>query len=63
VVLDGLAGGALWLPPKKSSPSNESAGLVCFGGAGSALGGAALLTGGPVLGRGGAGSSPNRSTF
>lgn len=50
--------------PKKSSPSNESPGLVCFGGAGP-FGGADLVAGGSVVaGRGaGAVSSPNRSTF
>jgi hypothetical protein len=55
---EGCAGGL----PRKSSPSNESPALVCFGGAGSDLGGGAFLVeGGPVLARGGAGSSPNRS--
>lgn len=65
-VLEGLSGGADCEPPKKSNPSNESAGFVCLGGAGSAFGGAGLVIDGPVvLGRGGAsvGSSPNRSTF
>jgi hypothetical protein len=65
-VLEGLSGGADCELPKKSNPSNESAGFVCLGGAGSAFGGAGLVIDGPVvLGRGGAsvGSSPNRSTF
>lgn len=59
-VLDGRAGCAEGPPPKKSSPSNESPALFCFGGAGSAFGGA-RATGGPVLARGGVGSSPKRS--
>lgn len=49
--------------PKKSSPSNESPGLLGFGGAGCWLeGGATRGAGSVVLGRtGGAMSSPNRS--
>jgi len=64
--LDGLAGGAVCAPPKKSNPSNESPGFVCLGGAGSTLEGSGLLVGGSVvLGRGGPEmlSSPNRSIF
>lgn len=42
---EGCAGGL----PRKSSPSNESPALVCFGGAGSDLGGGAFLVeGGPA---------------
>jgi hypothetical protein len=66
VVLDGRAGGADEAPPKKSKPSNESPGLVCFGGAASALGGNARPIEGPVvlgLGGAGSGSSPKRSMF
>jgi hypothetical protein len=61
-VLEGRAGGAE-LPPKKSRPKSESPAFVCFGGAGSAFGGGALVAaGGPVLDRGGAGvASPKRS--
>lgn len=65
-VLEDLSGGADCELPKKSNPSNESAGFVCLGEAGSAFGGAGLVIDGPVVfGRGGAsvGSSPNRSTF
>lgn len=60
-MLEGRAGCVDDEPPKKSSPSSESPALCCFGGAGSSLGGALVPTGGPVLGRGGAGSSPKRS--
>lgn len=65
-VLDGLAGGADCAPPKKSSPSKLSFGLVCFGGAAGALGGAGRLNDGSVvLGRTGWGvgsvGSPKRS--
>ena len=51
------------MPPKKSSPSRLSFGLVCFGGAAGAFGGGALLTAGSVvLGRAGSSISPKRST-
>jgi hypothetical protein len=62
-VLDGRAGCVVGPPPRKSKPNNESPAFVCFGGAASAFGGAARPpTGGPVLGRWGAGaSSPKRS--
>jgi hypothetical protein len=61
-VLDGRAGCDVGPPPKKSSPNNESPAFVCFGAAASAFGGAdRTFVGGPVLGRGGAGSSPKRS--
>lgn len=61
-MLDGRAGCDVGPPPKKSSPNSESPAFVCLGGAASALGGAdRTFVGGPVLGRGGAGSSPNRS--
>ncbi len=54
----GAAGGA----PKKSRPRRDSAGLVCFAGAGGALDGGCVPSGGPVLGRaGGVTSSPKRS--
>ena len=64
MVLDGLAGGPVVEPPKKSNPSKESAGFACFGGSAGAFGGGAAATfiGGPVLGLAG-GSSPKRSTF
>jgi hypothetical protein len=64
VVLDGLAGGLVVEPPKKSNPSKESAGFACFGGSAGAFGGGAVATfmGGPVLGLAG-GSSAKRSTF
>jgi len=64
VVLDGLAGGLVVEPPKKSNPSKESAGFACFGGSDGAFGGGAVATfmGGPVLGLAG-GSSAKRSTF
>jgi len=65
-VLDGLAGGADWVPPKKSRPSRLSPGFVCLGAAAGAFGGggALLVAGSVVLGLAGAGSfmSPNRST-
>lgn len=64
-VLEGLAGGADCVPPKKSNPSKLSPGRVCLGAAAGAFGGPGLLTAGSVvLGRAGceAGSSPNRST-
>jgi len=64
--LDGRAGGADCVPPKKSRPSNDSPGLFCFGGAAGALtgGGRAETAGSVVTGRGGCdGSSPNRSMF
>jgi hypothetical protein len=62
-VLEGLAGGADCVPPKKSKPRRLSPGLVDFGGAAGALGGAARTAGSVVLGRGGAGpvGSPNKS--
>ena len=64
MVLDGLAGVPVVEPPKKSNPSNESAGFACFGGSAGAFGGGAAATfmGGPVLGLAG-GSSAKRSTF
>jgi hypothetical protein len=59
--LDGLAGAAGELP-KKSSPSRDSAGFVCFAGAGCPFGGGCVPRGGPVLGlSGGEMSSPKRS--
>ena len=59
VLAGRLEGG--WGSPKKSSPSNESPGLFCFGGAG-CWGGATRGVGSVVLGRaGGAISSPNKS--
>lgn len=60
-LLAGLAGASACAPPKKSSPSNESAGLFCLGVA--LGGGATLFVGGPVLGLTGAEneSSPKRS--
>lgn len=64
--LDGLAGGADAVPPKKSNPNRLSPGLVCFGGATGAFGcgGALLIAGSVVLGLAGAASfiSPNKST-
>lgn len=59
--LEGRAGaGAL---PKKSNPSRDSAGLLCFAGATLAFGGGCVPAGGPVLGLAGAEiSSPNRSS-
>lgn len=66
-VLDGRAGGADCVPPKKSSPSKLSPGRVCLGCAAGALGGAGLLNDGSVvLGLAGCGiadpeSSPNKS--
>ena len=64
MVLDGLAGGLVVEPPKKSNPNNESAGFVCFGGSTGTFGGGAvaIFMGGPVLGLAG-GSSAKRSTF
>lgn len=63
-VLDGLAGGADCVPPKKSRPSKLSPGFVCFGGATGAFCTAGLCTAGSVvLGLAGGVSSPNRSTF
>lgn len=65
-LLDGLAGGSVGPPPKKSNPSNESPCFATFGGAASAFGGGWRDVVGPVvLGRGGAdiGSSPKRSIF
>lgn len=65
--LDGRAGGADCVPPKKSRPSSESPGLFCFGGAAGALGGGGRveIAGSVVLGLAmeGVGSSPKRSTF
>ena len=59
--LDGLAAGAGEVP-KKSNPSRDSAGFVCFAGAGAAFGGGLEPRGGPVLGLAGAlKSSPKRS--
>lgn len=46
--------------PKKSRPSRESAGLVCFGGAASDFGGTRLVGGPERLARG-ASSWANRS--
>ena len=63
-VLDGLAGGADCVPPKKSNPSKLSPGLVCLGGAAGAFCTAGLCTAGSVvLGLAGGSSSPNKSTF
>lgn len=64
-VLEGLAGGADCVPPKKSKPSKLSPGFVCFVCAAGALGGPGLLIEGSVvlgLAGCGAGSSPKRST-
>lgn len=47
--------------PKKSSPRSESAGLVCFGGVGSAFGGGLDGTAAAELALGIGASSPNRS--
>lgn len=49
--------------PKKSKPSSESAGFVCFGGAGSALGGGGLDIDGAadIVLEGGPSSSANKS--
>lgn len=59
--LEGRFGGGASVP-KKSKPSNESAGFVCFGGAGSAFGGGLVAIGAAVLALGGGGvSSPKRS--
>src|SRR5437879_4922457 len=60
--LDGRAGACA--SPKKSSPSNESAGFVCFGGAGSDFGGGLDATGAALFALGGdsaLSSSPKRS--
>ena len=64
MVLDGLAGGLVVEVPKKSKPSKESAGFVCFDGPAGVFGGGtvAIFKGGPVLGLAG-GSSANRSTL
>lgn len=59
-----LAGrlGAAASVPKKSSPSNESAGFVCFGRAASTFGGGLADIGGPEIALGGGpASSANRS--
>ena len=65
-VLDGLAGGADCVPPKKSNPSKLSPGFVCFGGAAGAFGGPGLCTAGSVVlglaGAAGSSVSPNKST-
>ena len=62
--LDGLPEDADGGPPKKSSPNNESAGFDCLGGAVFLGGGGRLPATSVVLGlAGGAGTSPNRSTF
>lgn len=66
VVVEDRGGGADCVPPKKSSPRSESPGFVCFGAAGSPLGGGGrVIDGSVVLGRGGAdaASSPKRSMF
>jgi len=48
--------------PKKSNPSRESAGLVCFGGAGSAFGGGLVDVGAALFALGGGRlSSANKS--
>lgn len=67
-VLPGRLTGVDWLLPKKSKPSNESAGFVCFAAAGCAElgggGGRATAVGPVVLGRAGgliASSSPKKS--
>lgn len=61
----GVLVGADWVLPKKSNPNNESPGLLCLGGAGSAFGGGwRLIEGSVVLGRPGVDvSSSKRSTF
>lgn len=50
--LDGRAGGADCVPPKKSRPSSESPPLFCFGGAAGALtgGGRTEMAGSVVTG-------------
>ena len=64
VELDGLPEGADGGPPKKSSPNNESAGFDCLGGAAFFGGGGRPPVTSVVLGlAGGAGTSPNKSTF
>lgn len=62
-VLEGRLPAEGWVLPKKSRPSNESAGLCVFCCAGGACLGGARGVGSVVLGRGGAEiiSSPNRS--
>jgi hypothetical protein len=65
-VLPGRLTGVDWVLPKKSKPSNESAGFVCFAAAGcTELGGGRATAIGPVvLGRSGgliASSSPKKS--
>lgn len=60
-VLDGRLGGGASVP-KKSRPRRESAGFVCFGGAGSDFGGGLAGPGPVVLALGGGPiSSPKRS--
>jgi hypothetical protein len=60
-LLEGFAGATGELL-KKSNPRRDSAGLLCFAGAGAAFGGGWVPIGGPVLGRTGAViSSPKRS--
>lgn len=69
-VLPGRLAGVDWLLPKKSKPSNESAGFVCFAAAAGCAelgggGGRATAVGPVVLGRAGgliASSSPKKST-
>ena len=64
VALDGLLAGDVDGPPKKSSPSRESAGFAGLGGAEAFGGGGRPPVTSVVLGlAGGAGTSPNRSTF
>lgn len=59
--LEGLFGGGA-SDPKKSNPNNESAGLVCLGGAGSLFGGGLEGTAAALLDRWGCRpSSANRS--
>jgi len=59
--LDGRFGGTVSVP-KKSNPSNESAGFVCFGGAASAFGGGLAGIGAAEFALGGGSiSSPKRS--
>jgi hypothetical protein len=60
--LAGRFGGGASVP-KKSNPSNDSAGFDCFGGAGSAFGGGPGLdtAAAALLALGGALSSANRS--
>ncbi len=64
VALEGRPEGADDGPPKKSSPNSESAGFDCFAGAVFFGGGRRPPATSVVLGlAGGAGTSPNRSTF